>query len=119
MCRDYVPPSDELKGETETSPAEEKQVVAVVVLGKKGADDLRCHSRSCGKAQGTGGGGMFPKPLHPHCSEIEKEKRSDRFRIHMTQKTGQSEGDCPVLGRRRRGQIVLAIVNLAQGVHFS
>lgn len=57
VCRDLVPPSDELKGETETSPPEEKEAAtAVVVQGKKGAvslsDNLRCYLRSCGKALG-------------------------------------------------------------------
>lgn len=35
VCRDLVPPGDELKGETETSPAEEKEPAAVVVLREK------------------------------------------------------------------------------------
>lgn len=34
VCRDLVPPSDELKGETERGPAEEREATAVVVLGK-------------------------------------------------------------------------------------
>lgn len=95
VCRDLVPPSDELKGETETSPAEEKEAAAAVVLGKKGAvslsDDLHRHSRSCGKALGTGGGGrMFPKLLHPHFPEKEEDKKrgSHRFgKDSVNQKT--------------------------------
>lgn len=79
-CRDLVPPGDELKGETETSPAEEKEAAAVVVLRKKGAgsllDDPHRHSRSCGKALGTRGGGRtFPKPLHQCFSERRGIKR--------------------------------------------
>lgn len=92
VCRDLVPPSDELKGETETSPAEEKEAAAVVVLGKKGAvsllDDLCRPSRSCGKALGTGGGGrMFPKMLHPHFSEKQEDKKVTGLECKVKTKT--------------------------------
>lgn len=65
----------------------------MVVLGKKGAvslsNDLHCHSRSCGKALGTGGRGrMFPKPLHLRFSEKEEnKKRRHRMRMHSKHKT--------------------------------
>lgn len=63
VCRDLVPSSDELKGKTETSPAEEKEAAAVVVLGKIGAPSRMIYTVtwSCGKAQGMGGRGSVPQ----------------------------------------------------------